>query len=84
MTATDGNELYVWQVQEITGEWSMVGVMMPGPIPGLPPTHTPLVHRKREVVQMMRPYAENHARGTGQPLRLARFTITEVLEGEGR
>lgn len=86
MTATDGNELYAWQVQEAdTGEWSMVGAMIPD-FSTDPPTrmHTPLIQRKRDVAELMRPLAESHAARTDQPLRLARFTVTEVLEGEGR
>ena len=83
MSATDGNELYVWQAQEASGEWSMIGVVIPDPVSGIP-LHTPLIHRKRDVVLEMRELAERHAIATGQPLRLARLTLTEVLEGGGR
>lgn len=86
MSATDGNEIYVWQVQEPTGDWSMVGAMIPPDAgPGLPTAvHTVLIHRDRTVAEQLRPLAQMHAADTGQPLRLARFTVTEVLEGRGR
>jgi hypothetical protein len=83
MSATDGNELYCWQVQEPGGEWSMVGRLMANPATGTA-FHTPLIHRNRDVVNQMRPLAEAHAAATNQPLRLSRFTLTEVLEGRGR
>ena len=60
----------------------MVGTMIPGPAGTS--MHTPLIHRNLDVVEQMRPLAEVHAAATDQPLRLARFTVTEVLEGRGR
>jgi hypothetical protein len=79
----DGNELYAWQVQEPDGRWSMVGAMIPPTNDlGLPSgAHLPLIHRSLKVVDLMRPFAEAHAAQTGQPLRLARFSLAEVLEG---
>jgi hypothetical protein len=72
---SEGDTLWAWQVQEPDGKWSMVGAMMPSPVPGLPDTHTPLVHRKREVAMMMAQLAAAHSTQTGQPLRLAEFVL---------
>jgi hypothetical protein len=74
---SEGNTLWAWQVQEPDGQWSMVGALMIAPLiedTGTS-THMPLIHRKREVVMMMEEMAKGHARATGQPLRLAQFTL---------
>lgn len=75
----DGDELWAWQVQEPDGKWSMVGALLPDGLGGARNTHAPLIHRRLDVVQMMRDMAEGHARATGQPLRLAHFKLTEVV-----
>jgi hypothetical protein len=78
----DGDELWAWQVQETDGSWSMVGMILPDMSEGKAGQvgqHTPMIHRKKALVdQVMRPYAEHHARATGQPLRLAHFTLTSA------
>jgi hypothetical protein len=75
-----GDELWAWQCQEQPDVWSLVGVMIPGLAkPGVL-THTPLIGRNRDIVeQKMEPWARRHAERTGQPLRLAHFTLAEVV-----
>jgi hypothetical protein len=73
---SEGDTLWAWQVQEPDGKWSMVGALLPEPLAGMgTSTHTPLIHRKHEVVIMMADLAKGHARVTGQPLRLAEFAL---------
>jgi hypothetical protein len=72
---TAGDSLYAWQVQESDGRWSMVGALVPQT-----GTHQPLIHRRLDIVERFGPLARAHAEGTGQPLRLARFDLTEVLQ----
>lgn len=68
-----GDELWAWQVEEQPDVWSLVGMLVGG-------VHMPLVHRSREVVErQMEPWARKHAEQTGQPLRLAHFTLAEVV-----
>jgi hypothetical protein len=69
----DGTQLYAWQVQESDGRWSMIGVMLDG-------NHTPLIHRDPQLIEAMRPLAEQHAAQSGQPLRLMQFIGTEVAQ----
>lgn len=69
-----GDNLFAWQVQEPDGQWSLIMSMVPGV------GNAVLIHRKLDVVGQMRPLAEAHARGTGQPLRLARFALAERLD----
>jgi hypothetical protein len=80
-SVVQGDELFAWQVQEPDGRWSLVGAMVgPDLATGLT-VHTPLIHRNKDLVaQDMKRMAESHARGTGQPLRLVRFSIAEVLQ----
>jgi hypothetical protein len=75
---TTGDHLYAWQVQEPDGRWSMVGAMVVAV-----GTHMPLIHRDYDVVMQFKDYALSHASMTGQKLRLARFALAEVLEGDG-
>jgi hypothetical protein len=75
MTLNNGDALYAWQVQEYDGRWSMVGALIPET-----GTHSPLIHRELMIVRRMEGLARAHAEGTGQPLRLVKFTVTEVLE----
>ena len=63
-----GDTLWAWQVQEPDGQWSMVGALLDG-------RHTPLIHRKYDVVLMMASMAKTHSERTGQPLRLAEFVL---------
>lgn len=72
---TSGDALYAWQVQEPDGQWSMVGALIPGI-----GEHTPLIHRDLLLIRRLEGLARKHAEQTGQPLRLARFALTEVLE----
>lgn len=69
-----GDNLYAWQVQEPDGQWSMVMSMVPGVGQAV------LIHRRLDIMGQMRPLAEGHSQATGQPLRLVRFTLAEVLE----
>jgi hypothetical protein len=71
----DGDTLYAWQVQEPDGQWSMVGALIPGV-----GEHAPLIHRDLLLIRRLEGLARMHADATGQPLRLARFTLAEVLE----
>jgi hypothetical protein len=75
MSSGDGDALYAWQVQEPDGRWSMVGALVAefG-------SHTPLVHRSLDIILQLANYAKSHAATTGQPLRLARFTLDKTLE----
>jgi len=74
---TTGNELYAWQVLEPGGDWSIVAA-------GLSADHQwPLIHRSHEIIQELKPFAVTHATATKQQLRLARFTLSDVLEGPG-
>ena len=75
MTDGDGDTLYAWQVREPDGRWSMVGALLPGV-----GEHVPLIHRDLLMIRRMEGLARNHAEQTGQPLRLVKFGITEVLE----
>jgi hypothetical protein len=75
VTVGDGNTIYAWQVQEPDGRWSMVGAL----IPELG-THSPLVHRDLLLMRRLEGTARGHAEATGQPLRLARFDLAELLE----
>lgn len=69
-----GDDLWGWQVEEQPDVWSLVGAYLPAL-----GSHSPLIHRSRDIVEMMEPLARNHAEQTGQPLRLAHFTLTEVV-----
>ena len=75
MSDGDGNTIYAWQVQEPDGRWSMVGALILETM-----THTPLVHRDLLLIRRMEVHARAHAKTTSQPLRLAKFTLAEVLE----
>lgn len=69
-----GDELYAWQVQEPDGRWSMIGTQLAGS-----EMYLPMIHRDLQVIQNMTTLAKNHARQTGQRLRLAHFALSEVL-----
>lgn len=71
----DGSDLYAWQVQEPDGRWSMVGAFIPGV-----GDHAPLIHRDLLIVRRLEGYARAHSTATGQTLRLAKFTLAEVLD----
>ena len=70
-----GDEYWAWQVFEPTGEWCTVGVMIGE---GAGQMHTPLMFRRREQIDQVRGVAESHSRSTGQPLRLAHFTLADA------
>lgn len=75
----EGNTVWAWQAQEFDGRWSMVGALVE--YGDGTAVHQPLIHRSREVVQdRLRPVAMEHAVRTHQPLRLARFDISETIE----
>jgi hypothetical protein len=71
---TMGDELWAWQVEEQPDVWSLVGAYLPAL-----GSHSPLIHRNRDIAQKMEPLARSHAEQTGQPLRLAHFTLAEVV-----
>jgi hypothetical protein len=74
----DGDSIYAWQVQEPDGKWSIVAAS----VPSLGNETWPLIHRDMAFVKhRLKPLAEQHAQLTGQPLRLARFNLVEVLDG---
>lgn len=77
MTAATGDQLWAWQCQEPDGRWSMIAAGMPGE-PSL--GFMPMIHRDRAIMQRLKSIAKTHARGMGQPLRLARFELAEVEE----
>lgn len=69
-----GDELWAWQVLE-DGEWGTISTVIPEV------GHAILVSRKKAIVtEFMRPLAESHAKESGLPVRLARFTLAEVAE----
>jgi hypothetical protein len=72
---TDGEVIYAWQVFE-DGEWGTIAAAI-GDIVMSP---VPLVHRSLLMIRRLEPLARNHAQLTGLPIRLAKFTLTEVLE----
>jgi hypothetical protein len=74
-SVSDGCTLYAWQVQEASGAWSMVGALIPETF-----EHSPLIHRNLIIVRRWEGLAHKHAEATNQPLRLARFTLAEVIE----
>jgi hypothetical protein len=69
-----GDTLWAWQVQEPDDQWSLILTLIPGVGSAV------LVHRRLDIIGKMRPLAEGHSKATGQPLRLARFALAEVLE----
>lgn len=71
-----GDEYYAWQVRDEYDEWTTVGALVEG-------THVPLMVRHLDLVEKVRYLAERHSLSTGQPLRLAHFTLAEVVEGVG-
>jgi hypothetical protein len=73
---SDGDSLYAWQVQEPDGRWSMVAAGFSVDV------QMPLIHRSLEFIQSdtIRALAEAHADVTSQPLRLAHFTLSDVVE----
>jgi len=77
MSTVIGDTLYVWQTLE-RGEWGQIVAYLPfAGVTG------PLTARKREMAERMRDIAVDHGRGAGLEVRLARFTLTEVIESLG-
>lgn len=70
-----GDVIYAWQeLNESEDAWLIIGVLAEGGQP------TPLVHRDRATVDAWRPIAQLHRTETGNPVRLAGFTLGKVFE----
>lgn len=78
MPEYNGDDLYAWQVQEPDGRWSLVGVH----IPGLGDGTSPLIARNLDSIMKAKWLAVNHAKETNQGLRLAHFTLAEVVDDD--
>jgi hypothetical protein len=75
--AERGDEIWVWQERtEKDGiyEWGVITAY----IPSLQ-FHGPLMHRRQVFVQGLRPIAAAHSRKTGNPVRLAHFTLKAAI-----
>lgn len=73
-----GNILYAWQEQADEGWGNIAATIVLGEIG---PTMSLLVTRQEFIARTMYgPIARAHAERTGNPVRLARFTLAEVLE----
>lgn len=71
-----GDVIYGWQEQTPDGAWGFVAAYIP--LIGLP---GPLHHRSEQIArEMFGPIARDHCARSGNPLRLARFQLTEVLD----
>lgn len=67
-------ELWAWLVLERDGSEGIVAAVLPGV------GTVPLVVATGRVAELMRPYAEVHARVSGRPVRLVRFSEVETVE----
>jgi hypothetical protein len=82
-----GDELWAWQSQRDDGSWSIIALFMATDeeIATGDPTagskYEVLVHRHRDAMRIdMRSAALAHQRRFGQPIRLAKFNLTDVEE----
>lgn len=66
------SELWCWQVLE-QGEWGNIAAKVPGMV-----GWSVLVHRNRDIIEMMRTLAVGHHKATGLPIRLARYELEHV------
>lgn len=74
-----GDEYWAWQVfDEDDGDWCVVGVMVEQE--GGNNMHMPLIFRRREQIDQTCSLAMSHSKGTGQRLRLAHFTLADVVD----
>jgi hypothetical protein len=71
--ANRADSLWAWVTELPDGSVSQVGAMLEG-------SHTPLISRSREVVELMRPLAGLHAVATGQRVWLREYR--DVVEHE--
>lgn len=74
--------IFAWQTLD-GGEWGMIGAMLPDPTRPGQRAFTPLVTRSPDVANNMRPFAEQHRETSGNPIRLARYRLDEVLSYVG-
>lgn len=72
-----GETMYAWITDVPDGTTTVVGAMF---MHGGQLMHMPLVGMKRSLIEDLRAIAESHRITTGQPVRLVRFGLQEVLE----
>jgi hypothetical protein len=76
---TVGDEYWMWQEQDLNGDWGMILSVIPAP--GLPPIPLPLISRRYDhATVLLRTVAKAHQARTQQPIRLVHLVGTDVPE----
>jgi hypothetical protein len=75
VTVSNGDDLWVWQSEDKPGYWSCIVAagLMQGQL-------APLMARSRGTAEHFAELAFAHGEGLNQRVRLAKFTITEIVE----
>ena len=69
----NGDTVYVWQEQTGDG-WGVIVAFIP-----MVGFHGPLLSRDEAIAQEFGAIARGHGRANGNPIRLARFALEEVI-----
>ena len=81
MELQPGDVLWAWQSEDQPGRWSLIDITFQTPTdPPLLADRFILIHRKREVVENWREWAEVHQSRFHQRIRMVYFRLGEVAE----